>query len=499
MRHSSSSIRKIARDVFHYQSLRSGQEEAIAALLAGRDTLAVMPTGHGKSGIYQIAALMLDGPTVVVSPLIALQKDQTEFLNEQTGAGAAAVNSLIPERAQEEAMAEAGQGRTEFLFLSPEQLANEDRLRAVKELQPSLFVVDEAHCISEWGHSFRPDYLGLGSVIEALGHPTVLALTATANEVVRAEIVSRLGMRNPKTLVHGFDRPNIWLGVETAAGEDKKHALLLERVRSATPPGIIYTSTRKHAEQINDELNSMGIESAFYHGGLKRSDRESMQDRFMNDQVQVIVATSAFGMGVDKPNVRFVFHYDAPGSLDAYYQEIGRAGRDGEAASAVLFFCPKDLGLHKFFKAGEKIRESDINAVVDALAAESGLTQTSLADKTGVAKSKIKRVLQSLQDLSLIQVRQRGKVYVAGDGARLRENAVKAAEHQVEWAQAEMNRIEQMRMYAEDLNCRRAHLLRYFGEEAPDTCANCDNCQGAGTARAELIAQTREEVRRAPS
>ncbi|MCU1330120.1 MAG: putative ATP-dependent helicase recQ, partial [Bryobacterales bacterium] len=298
-------MHRIARDVFHFDSLRPEQEQAIAGVVEGKDTLVVMPTGSGKSAIYQIAALMLDGPTIVVSPLIALQKDQAESLNSRRKGGAAVVNSLVTEKAREVAIDEAEQGEKEFLFMAPEQFANPDRMAAVKAAGPSLFVVDEAHCIAEWGHSFRPDYLRLGSVIEELGHPTVLALTATANEAVRAEITSRLGLREPQVFVHGFDRPNLWLGVETAASEEKKRAMLLQRVRESERPGIVYTTTRKDAEQIRDELNNVGISAAFYHGGLKKSDRETMQERFMRDEVEVIVATSAFGMGVDKPNVRF--------------------------------------------------------------------------------------------------------------------------------------------------------------------------------------------------
>jgi ATP-dependent DNA helicase RecQ len=491
MRLKSTPIRQIAREVFHFDELRAGQEEAMAAVVAGQDTLAVMPTGSGKSAIYQIPALLLDGPTVVVSPLIALQKDQAEYLEQQKAGGAAVVNSLIPMRVQEEALADAEDGATEFLFLAPEQFANQERLEAVKAAGPSLFVVDEAHCISEWGHSFRPDYLRLGSVIEQLGHPTILALTATANSNVRAEIVARLGMLNPKILVQGFDRPNIWLGVETAASESKKRAMLLERVRNTARPGIIYASTRRHAEEINDELNNVGIKSAFYHAGLGKRQRESMQERFMNDEVEAIVATSAFGMGVDKPNVRFVFHYEAPDSIDSYYQEIGRAGRDGEPASAVLFYHPGDLTIHKFFKGAGKIGAQDVQQVLDILKYARGTDTDNLRQKVGLSKTKLARVLQRLEDLGAVELGTRGMVRLVGDTG---ETAEQAAAAQAKLHEAELARIEQMRLYAEDMNCRRGHLLAYFGEETPDYCANCDNCQGTGTARAELIAERRARV-----
>ncbi|MDP9171823.1 MAG: ATP-dependent DNA helicase [Acidobacteriota bacterium] len=491
MSRQSQPVDNIARKVFHYDFLRSEQQEAIAAVLAGHDTLAVMPTGSGKSAIYQIPALMLDGPTIVVSPLIALQKDQCEYLNKQKAGGAAVVNSLIPAREQEEALAEAGNGSTEFLFLAPEQFANSDRLEAIRAARPSLFVVDEAHCISEWGHSFRPDYLRLGGVIEALGHPTVLALTATANQDVRSEIVTRLGMREPKIFVHGFDRPNIWLGVETAASETKKRALLLERVRKAERPGIIYTSTRKHAQEINDELNNMGIQSAFYHAGLKKSERIAMQDRFMNDQAEVIVATSAFGMGVDKPNVRFVFHFEPPDSIDSYYQEIGRAGRDGLPSSAVLFYCSGDLTLHKFFKGAGRIGESDVQDVLDVLTQTGESDPAALRERTGLSKTKLARVLNRLEDSGAIELEVGGAVRPADAMEAAQATARQAADAQADLHEAELARIEQMRLYAEDLNCRRARLIGYFGEEISSDCGNCDNCQGGGTSRAQLIAETR--------
>jgi len=447
-----------------------------------------MPTGSGKSAIYQIAALLMDGPTVVVSPLIALQKDQAESLEQHRAGGAAVVNSLISEKAQEQALAHAEQGETEFLFLSPEQFANAARLEAVKAAKPSLFVVDEAHCISEWGHSFRPDYLRLGSVIEELGHPAVLALTATANEEVRAEIVARLGMREPRIFVHGFDRPNIWLGVENVASETKKRAMLLDRIRRTARPGIVYASTRKHAEEINDELVSSGISSAFYHGGLGKRDRETMQDQFMNDEVEVIVATSAFGMGVDKPDVRFVFHFEAPDSIDSYYQEIGRAGRDGEPASAVLFYCPTDLRIHKFFKGAGQIRTEEVQHVLDLIEAGDD------THEAGLSKTKLARVLNRLEDLGAVEIAAEGAIRTTADPGTLQEKAEEAAQAQSAMHEAELDRIEKLRIYAEDFGCRRAYILRYFGEDAPVNCGNCDNCQANGTERARLIAETRAKA-----
>lgn len=488
-------VRDVARRVFDFASLRPGQEEAIAAVLAGHDTLAVMPTGSGKSAIYQIPAVMLDGPTVVVSPLIALQRDQSLELNRLNTGGAVVVNSLLPERAQADALTEIEAGDTEFLFLAPEQLANPERLEAVKAAAPSLFVVDEAHCISEWGHSFRPDYLRLKNAIEELGHPTVLALTATANEAVRAEIIERLGLREPRIFISGFDRPNIWLGVETCASEEKKRAMLLERVRGAARPGIIYANTRRHAEEIRDELNNVGIPAAFYHGGLNKKAREEMQQQFMNDEAGVIVATSAFGMGIDKPDVRFVFHFEPPDSLDSYYQEIGRAGRDGAPASAVLFYNPRDLDLHKFFKGGGQICTADVQSILDVLTAVQEAGSADLQKQTGLSKTKFSRAVCRLEDLGAIEFDTK-KVIRLIKVVEPEGFAERASQAQNNLHEAELLRIEQMRLYAENLECRRAALLRYFGEEFSPPCGNCDNCQGHGTDRAELIAEAKARAMR---
>jgi ATP-dependent DNA helicase RecQ len=302
-------IQKIARQRFGYESLRSGQEEAIRSILEGHDTLAVMPTGSGKSAIYQIAAFMLPGATIVISPLLALQQDQIEAIASQDIGKATAVNSTVKESDREEAFENLEEGELEFLFLAPEQFNNPETIERLQSAKPSLFVVDEAHCISEWGHDFRPDYLRLGTIIEALGHPRILALTATAAPPVREEIVSRLQMRDPHTIVQGFNRPNIWLGARRYLNDEEKQSELLQLVKRVKKPGLIYVATRKRAEEIAQLLTERKVNAAFYHAGMKAKEREEVQTKFMNDEVKVLVATTAFGMGVDKPNVRFVFHF----------------------------------------------------------------------------------------------------------------------------------------------------------------------------------------------
>jgi ATP-dependent DNA helicase RecQ len=345
-------IARAASEIFGWGELRPGQGEAVARVLAGRDTLAVMSTGYGKSAIYQIAALLIPGPTVVVSPLIALQRDQVTELEREGAGGAASVSSFVPEGARREALDELSEGSLEFLFVSPEQLANEEVLADVADAGPSLFVVDEAHLISEWGHDFRPDYLNLGAVAEAVGRPPILALTATAAPPVRAEILERLGMRSPEVIVRGFDRPNIRFAVERFHDAHAKRRALLAQVASEPKPGIVYAATRRHVEELVVALAEAGVSAVGYHGGMGRAARTSAQEAFMEDRVDVVVATTAFGMGVDKPNVRFVFHSEPADSVDSYYQEVGRGGRDGEAARAVLFYRSEDLGIRRFFAGG---------------------------------------------------------------------------------------------------------------------------------------------------
>src|SRR3954452_14548148 len=350
-------IERAASEVFGYEELRPGQHEAVAAVVAGGDVLAVMSTGYGKSAIYQIAALLIPGPTVVVSPLLALQRDQIEDLDARSAGGAAGVSSLVSEGERREALEELADDELEFLFLAPEQLSNEEVLADVAAAEPSLFVVDEAHCISEWGHDFRPDYLKLGAVADAVGRPALLALTATASPPVREEIVGRLGMRSPALIVRGFDRPEIELSVERFHDARAKKRALLERVVAAPKPGIVYAATRRLAEEMAESLRAEGVVALAYHGGMRRAEREEAQESFMEDRIEVIVATTAFGMGVDKANVRFVFHSEPADSVDSYYQEIGRGGRDRDEARAVLFYRQEDLGLRRFFAGGGHVDE----------------------------------------------------------------------------------------------------------------------------------------------
>src|SRR5947209_8776885 len=411
MRKDTRHARHLAREKFGYEGFRPGQEAAIQSILAGHDTLAVLPTGLGKSLIYQIATLLLSGPAVIVSPLIALQRDQVESIEELQVGGAAQVNSTMHDSEREEVFQSLQKGELNFLFLAPEQFNNEEVLACLKEAHPALFVVDEAHCISEWGYSFRPEYLRLGAIIEEIGRPSILALTATAAPAVRQEIVERLRMRTPKIIVQGFDRPNIWLGVEAFHHQFDKKKALVERVVEVEKPGIVYAATRRHAEDVAEALGEKDVKAAFYHAGMKASEREQVQQQFMDDELEVIVATTAFGMGIDKPNVRFVFHYDISDSPDSYYQEIGRAGRDGEDAKGILFYRSEDLGIRRFFAASGRIDIDQVEQVAKVIReSNEPLMLQDLSEKTHLSRSKLIEALSRLEEIGVIKTLPTGEV-----------------------------------------------------------------------------------------
>ncbi len=467
---------RAARKAFGFEEFRPGQEEAIASVLGGRDTLAVMPTGSGKSAIYELAGARLRGATVVVSPLIALQRDQVETINGLDLGSAALVNSTLKAAERREAFAGLEAGELEFLFLAPEQLANDDVRARIVAAKPSLFVVDEAHCVSEWGHDFRPDYLRLGDIIEELGHPTVLALTATAAPPVRAEIVARLRMRDANVIVEGFDRPNIRLGVRRFEREEDKRIALVGRVKAAAKPGVVYTATQSRSEEIAALLSAAGVRAEAYHGGMKAAERERVQDAFMRDEMETIVATTAFGMGIDKPNVRFVFHHDVSDSLDAYYQEVGRAGRDGEPADALLFYRPEDIGLRRFFAASGGVDTDQIAQVAYAIERHDGpVDLADLRDETGFSQSKIVAAISRLEDTGALATLPTGEI--VEDRPISAQDIVAAVEAGENHQRFERSRVEMMRSYAETAACRRAVLLSYFGEATAVRCENCDRCE----------------------
>lgn len=470
-------IAAAAQKLLGFKSLCPGQREAIQALLEKRDTILVQPTGSGKSAVYQIAGSLLTGATVIVSPLIALEKEQAASIQASQLDECAVVNSASTAGEQQETLERIGEGEVEFIFLAPEQLRKRETLDRLRSVGISLFVIDEAHCISQWGYDFRPDYLELARAIERLGCPTLLAMTATASKEVRNEIAGKLGMRDPRVIVRGFDRPNIFLRVDLFSRQDEKFEALLKRVEFADKPGIVYAATHKHAEMLATELKQRSVDAVFYHGGLKAKDRDEIQDRFMTGKVPVIVATNSFGMGVEKPDIRFVYHAEIGESLDAFYQELGRAGRDGEPAEAVLFYRPGDISAQRYRTGVGRVNTADLQAFADALLSHRQKdTLQELSRNTSLSVRKILNIVYKLETIGVSDKLDTGEIRLIQK--KTPAEMIEAANGQQEFLkEIRRHRLEQMRQYAETRNCRREFLLRYFGDDFTGPCGNCDRCE----------------------
>jgi len=398
---------------FGHNSFRLGQEELIDALLSGRDVMGVMPTGAGKSICYQLPAMMLDGVTLVVSPLISLMKDQvTQLL--KSGIAGAYINSSLSSTQYRLALKRAASGQYKIIYVAPERLQNDEFMHFVRTAKIALLAVDEAHCVSQWGQDFRPSYLNIPKFLNSINsRPVVGAFTATATNEVKKDVIELLGLKNPMNITTGFDRPNLYLQVASPASKFNYFRKIIEEKHkgSSRNCGIVYCTTRKTVDEIYAQLKRQGIAVARYHAGMTDEDRRLNQDEFISDKADVMVATNAFGMGIDKPNVRYVIHYNMPKNLESYYQEAGRAGRDGKPSDCILLFSNDDIGIAEHF-----IANSDNN-----------------------------------RDLS---EKERRTIFAR-----------------------DMARLDKMIAYCETGRCLRAYLLRYFGEKPKENCNHCSNCK----------------------
>ena len=475
-----STLRRTLRRTFGFRALREGQEEVIRSILAGRDTLAIMPTGAGKSLCYQLPGAELPGTTVIVSPLISLMKDQVDKLRE-IGIDAVQVNSTLSTGEESEVLEEIEKEQREFVFVTPERLAQPEFLAKLKTNLIDVFVIDEAHCISHWGHDFRPSYLHLRSAIEALGNPRILALTATATPNVVDDIRRQLGREDMEVIDIGVFRENLRFEVIPTPKEEMKQEALARLLGEMEGTGIVYVSTIKDCEEVTERLESLGFSAARYHGRLGARERKRTQDRFMAGDLRVIVATNAFGMGIDKPDIRFVVHYNLPGSLESYYQEAGRAGRDGEPARCVLLYQAEDRNTQIFFLNGRYPKREHFLAVYQALARlkadRHGVAAGEVQKRTaGVAQAKVKVVLATMKDLEMVEETSPGEYrLLLGDlGAEALDTMADSYEKRSE---GDRDRLRRMVLYAQTALCRWKAILEYFGEQFDwEHCGHCDNC-----------------------
>ena len=471
-------ITKNARRIFGVDDFREGQKSLIDAALRGRDCIGLMPTGSGKSLCFQLPALFLPHATVVVSPLISLMLDQETKLAEQ-GVSVANLNSTISLRNVRKAYKQIAAGKIRLIYVTPERLEDESFRKVLQAAGVSLLVVDEAHCISQWGHDFRPAYLNIATAAELLGNPPVMALTATATDDIVAEMSKQLHLRDPVLVRLGIDRPNLAFKVIATVSEKIKQERLLQFLEqhSGQGVGLVYTSTVKCAEALYDFVSEHGFKCAVYHGRLSQKDREAAQEDFMSGKVDVVIATKAFGMGIDKPDVRFVIHYQYPDSIESYVQEAGRAGRDGKDAEAVIFYQLEDHRVQAFFLGGKYPSREQAHSVYRCLrdGDEKGATLKTLREATGIPLNKVKVILSYLEGAGAVvkKVRYRLKQYLH-DEKQLDEFLSLYESRHVN----DRERLSQIESFCQSPECRSKYLRRYFGQsDIDDVCGRCDNCQ----------------------
>ena len=485
---------------FGFREFLDAQEEVITAITSGADTLVVMPTGGGKSLCYQLPALLLEGTSVVVSPLIALMKDQVDALHRR-GISATLINSTLTPAEQRERIQALGRGEFKLVYIAPERFRSRSFLESLGQSTIALFAVDEAHCLSMWGHDFRPDYFRLNQVLETLGRPQVAAFTATATPEVRRDILTHLGLREPREFVAGFARPNLKLQISLVTNEAEKYERLQALIKT-NKTGIVYCSTRKRVEAVAGTLKRAKISSILYHAGMNDEERERAQNEFMQGRRDIVVATNAFGMGIDRPDIRFVVHFDVPGSVEAYYQEAGRAGRDGEAATCELLYNHADIRVQEFFIEGSNPTLEFIVQTYELLrrvADDKHELQMSIKDMAArfepegndMMVSSALHVLDREGHIDRFDIpgkRIRGTRLLKPEvtGFNLKINSAKLQEKE----RRDRAKLKRMVELAYGRACRQQAILRYFGETNPLRCGNCDVClESAEPSRAPTEAE----------
>jgi len=472
-------LHKKALKHFGIEDLRPGQKTLIETVMNGGNALGVMPTGAGKSLCYQLPALFLPKATVVVTPLLSLMHDQTHKL-EEAGVEATHLDSTLSTQEEKEAVRDVKNGHNALVYVTPERLENPEYLAVLKKGGVSLLVVDEAHCVSQWGHDFRPAYLAIRKAIEAFGNPPVLALTATATPEVEKDILSQLDIKNVKVVHTGVDRKNLNFEVYRTVNAEMKFQRLTTLIHDTPGSGIVYVSTVRLANELHAQLLKVGIIAGKYHGKMRMKDREAVQEDFMADRYRVIVATKAFGLGIDKPNVRFVVHYTFPDSVESYYQEAGRAGRDGKRSVAALLYRLEDKKVHSFFLGGKYPNRSDASLLYSTLIklTEVGQKSTNLKEVieiSGLVKRKVQVLIAYLEKEKIIQNRK-GIVLkkIFSDGQELD----KFLNHYEERLKLDKTRIQEIMKYGQTTSCRAQFFRDYFGEKHGEVCKRCDNCRG---------------------